>query len=153
MSASVLAEIVAQTRERLEGRKRELPIDRLIRSAPTPAPRRPFAAALARAGRISVIAEFKRRSPSRGVIRDDLGPIEAAQAYETAGAAALSILTDGPFFGGSLDDLQAARSTTRRASRRVLDCHSAPRVRSATVPRMSSRSSCTCASSRASSSP
>jgi indole-3-glycerol phosphate synthase len=61
---------------------------------------------------VNVIAEFKRRSPSRGTLRDDLPPASAAQAYESAGAAALSVLTEPEFFGGTLDDLRQARAAT-----------------------------------------
>jgi indole-3-glycerol phosphate synthase len=73
---------------------------------------RPFADALARPG-LSVIAEHKRRSPSAGPIRADLALEDVVGAYERGGAAALSILTDGPSFNGSLDDLRAARTATR----------------------------------------
>jgi indole-3-glycerol phosphate synthase len=55
-----------------------------------------------------VIAEVKRRSPSSGTIRDDLDPGERASRYGRHGAAAISVLTDGPFFGGSVDDLRTA---------------------------------------------
>ena len=65
--------------------------------------------ALARPG-LSVIAEHKRRSPSAGLIREDLALEDVVGAYERGGAAALSILTEGPSFGGSLDDLRAARA-------------------------------------------
>jgi indole-3-glycerol phosphate synthase len=58
----------------------------------------------------TVIAEIKRRSPSGGMLRADLDPVHTATAYETAGAAAVSVLTDGPDFGGSLDDLVAVRA-------------------------------------------
>jgi indole-3-glycerol phosphate synthase/phosphoribosylanthranilate isomerase len=108
----VLGRIVARTRERVQERRREFPLSRLQGSAPTPGgARRSFAAALARPG-VNVIAEFKRRSPSRGVIREDLHPVKVAQAYEVAGAAALSVLTEEQFFGGSLDDLKEARGAT-----------------------------------------
>jgi indole-3-glycerol phosphate synthase len=72
---------------------------------------RSFADALARPG-LSVIAEHKRRSPSAGPIRADLELEDVVGAYERGGAAALSILTEGPSFNGSLDDLRAARTAT-----------------------------------------
>jgi indole-3-glycerol phosphate synthase len=111
-TAGVLGRIVAATRECVHRRKREFPIERILAQAPTPGARRPFAQALAEPGRVNVIGEFKRRSPSRGAIREDLHPVSVAQAYEVAGAAALSVLTDEPFFGGRLQDLQEARGAT-----------------------------------------
>ena len=63
--------------------------------------------------RISLIAEYKRRSPSAGAIREDLSVSEVVGAYEAGGAAALSILTEGPNFGGSLDDLRQAHMASR----------------------------------------
>ena len=114
MSATMpgLGEILAHTRERVAARKNQYPLERLLASAPTPGARRPFCRALATGDRPGVIAEFKRRSPSRGLIRDDLHPVNVAQAYEVAGAAALSVLTEEDFFGGCLDDLQQARYGT-----------------------------------------
>ncbi|HLY50347.1 MAG TPA: indole-3-glycerol phosphate synthase TrpC [Solirubrobacteraceae bacterium] len=69
---------------------------------------RDFAGALKRAG-IAVIAEHKRRSPSAGAIREDLEVEDVVRAYERGGAAALSVLTEGPNFGGALEDLRRAR--------------------------------------------
>lgn len=74
----------------------------------TPLARRDFRAALLRPG-LSLIAEFKRRSPSRGEINAGADPGAVAEVYQVAGAAALSVLTDLPFFAGSLADLTAAR--------------------------------------------
>jgi indole-3-glycerol phosphate synthase len=108
----VLGHILARTRERLAERRREFPLERIMASAPTPRGHRSFHDALARSGHVNVIAEFKRRSPSHGVIRSDLHPVRVAQAYEIAGAVALSVLTDEPSFGGNLDDLQEARAST-----------------------------------------
>ncbi len=73
-----------------------------------PAPR-DFRAALAAPG-LGWIAEVKRRSPSRGEIRPGADPVAIAQAYEAAGAVAISVLTDEPRFGGTLDDLRAVRA-------------------------------------------
>jgi indole-3-glycerol phosphate synthase len=109
---SVLGEIVALTRARVHEQRKALPLDRILAMAPTPGARRSFSRALCREGRVNVIAEFKRRSPSRGLIRADRHPVRAAQAYESAGAVAVSVLTEPEFFGGRLDDLQEARSAT-----------------------------------------
>ncbi len=72
-----------------------------------PGPARPFEPALAEAGGISVIAEIKRRSPSRGALYQGLDPAELALSYQCGGAACVSVLTDDQFFGGSPADLVA----------------------------------------------
>ena len=71
---------------------------------------RPFSEALTRTG-VSLIAEHKRRSPSAGTIREGATVSDVVQAYELGGAAAVSILTEGAHFGGSLDDLREARES------------------------------------------
>lgn len=75
---------------------------------------RGFSAALASAaGSIAVISEIKRRSPSKGALNLDLDPAALAQAYQSGGAACLSVLTDTDFFGGSVGDLHTARSAVK----------------------------------------
>ena len=104
----MLQQILAHKRAEISGLQRQ---HRDWAPPAMPPKRRDFAAAL-RAPGISLIAEFKRRSPSRGEISRTARPAETARSYEAAGAAALSVLTDGEFFGGSLDDLRAARGAT-----------------------------------------
>ncbi|HET7050298.1 MAG TPA: indole-3-glycerol phosphate synthase TrpC [Solirubrobacteraceae bacterium] len=109
---NALEPIIASTREEVARRRDRVPDSELERQAALRAGElRPFADALARPG-LSVIAEHKRRSPSAGVIRADLRLEEVVGCYERGGAAALSILTEGPSFGGSLDDLRAARAAS-----------------------------------------
>lgn len=105
---TALDRILAETRAEVRRRKAERPQAAVEASAPALA-RRPFADALARPG-MAVIAEFKRRSPSAGSLRDAPNLVEIVRAYERGGARALSILTEGPNFGGSLDDLRAAKA-------------------------------------------
>ena len=105
-----LQELVAAAREDVKRRRKAVPIEALQEQLGTSGGARPFSEALVRPG-LSLIAEFKRRSPSAGPIGD--GDVAAmVQAYERGGAAALSVLTDGPSFGGSLDDLRAARAAS-----------------------------------------
>ena len=109
-----LEELISATRERLDRVKREQPIAELERAAQERADSdiaRPFAEALSRPY-TSVIAEYKRRSPSAGTIRSDVSVDDMVRAYERGGAAAVSVLTDEQHFGGSLADLRAARAAT-----------------------------------------
>jgi indole-3-glycerol phosphate synthase len=106
---NVLEQIIERTCEEVDRRRERVPLaklEALVADQPEP---RPFAETLARPG-ISVIAEHKRRSPSAGVLRDDLSVEDVVQAYERGGAAALSVLTEPFHFGGSLDDLRAAKA-------------------------------------------
>jgi indole-3-glycerol phosphate synthase len=86
------------------------PVERLLDDARSMPPARGFRAALAGRDRLGVIAEIKRRSPSKGDLNADLDPAVMAVTYERGGAACLSVLTDVEHFGGSVDDLQAARA-------------------------------------------
>jgi indole-3-glycerol phosphate synthase len=106
---SVLERIVDATREDVAERRRALPLTDLERELAPGREDRPFQEALARPG-VSVIAEFKRRSPSAGEIREGATVEGIVGAYEAAGAAALSVLTETRNFGGSLGDLRAARA-------------------------------------------
>ena len=106
-----LADLVEATWDALERRKRERPLAELEREASGRREGRPFAEALSRPG-TSVIAEHKRRSPSAGAIREDMGCAEIVRAYERGGAAAISVLTEEAHFGGSLADFREARETT-----------------------------------------
>jgi indole-3-glycerol phosphate synthase len=103
-AVSILDEIANHKRAEVAQRRAALP-----HPGSRPAPARDFAAAL-RGDGVAIIAEFKRRSPSRGVITDRWSPAELAAVYESGDAAAISVLTDERYFGGSLDDLREARA-------------------------------------------
>jgi indole-3-glycerol phosphate synthase len=106
---SVLERIVEATRGEVGRRREAMPLARLEAAIADRPEGRPFSEALLRPG-ISLIAEHKRRSPSAGAIREGSSVEEIVKAYERGGAAALSILTEPFHFGGSLDDLRAARA-------------------------------------------
>jgi indole-3-glycerol phosphate synthase len=102
---TVLERILASTRAEVERRKREVPPAEFAEAPDT----RGFRAALS-GPEMAVIAEFKRRSPSAGELREGAEIEEIVRAYERGGASALSVLTDEPYFGGSLEDLRRARA-------------------------------------------
>jgi indole-3-glycerol phosphate synthase len=106
-----LDELVDATRDALARRMRERPLAELEREADFGREGRPFAEALSRPG-TSLIAEYKRRSPSAGAIREGVSCADVVRAYERGGAAAISVLTEEAHFGGSLADLHEARATT-----------------------------------------
>jgi indole-3-glycerol phosphate synthase len=107
----ILDQILEQTRQTVALARRQTPWAEIEAQAVQAAPARDFRAALRRPSSIACISEFKRRSPSKGWIRQAAEPEAIASAYQSAGASAISVLTDGPFFGGSLDDLRKVRAT------------------------------------------
>lgn len=108
MAATYLDRILDRHREVAAADTR--PFDRLLAEARAMPPTRGFRAALAGRDRLGVIAELKRRSPSKGDLNVGLDPVSWASTYERGGATCMSVLTDSEFFGGSADDLCAARS-------------------------------------------
>jgi len=107
-TGTVLDRILDARRAAVDHRKRVLPETALKYGVKAASPLRDFAAALSRDG-LNVIAELKPASPSRGVIRDPFDPVALAQSLTAAGAAALSVLTEPEFFGGSLKNMRDAR--------------------------------------------
>ncbi len=105
---SKLDELVSASREATQRRRDELPVEQLQRQLGTRTGYRPFKEALVRPG-LSLVAEFKRRSPSGGEISADAEVSETVAAYEQGGAAAISVLTEEEHFGGTLEDLRSAR--------------------------------------------
>jgi indole-3-glycerol phosphate synthase len=105
----LIEQLIAGARQGVETRRRELPQVDLESRLSARGEDRPFNEALVRPG-LSLIAEFKRRSPSAGEISATADVAAQVGAYERGGAAALSVLTDEPHFGGSLEDLRAARA-------------------------------------------
>jgi indole-3-glycerol phosphate synthase len=107
---AILDEILATKRDEVTMLHRPAVRDLLKGQALDAPPTRGFVAALRReTGNVAVVAEIKRRSPSKGDLAPDLDPAATARAYESGGAACLSVLTDQVYFGGAVADLQSAR--------------------------------------------
>lgn len=106
----LLEAIVGATRHSVAAAQRRRPLAKVEQVAATRSPRgEAFRATLASTDHLAVISECKRRSPSRGVLREDYKPTEIASAYERSGAAAISVLTEPAFFDGGLHHLEAVR--------------------------------------------
>src|SRR5688572_8177344 len=106
---SILSQILADKRNEVDCARRRLPEEILRQRAEAAPAVRPFSAALRGGKRPTLIAEVKKASPSKGIIRHDFDPVAIARAYAANGAACLSVLTDEPFFQGHLDFLRAIR--------------------------------------------
>jgi indole-3-glycerol phosphate synthase len=109
----ILNRILERKRQEIEIRRQQTGLDELERRAGQASAPRGFAAALGRraaSGEAAVIAEIKKASPSKGVIREDFDPVEIARSYAAGGASCLSVLTDRDFFQGHEDYLVAARA-------------------------------------------
>ena len=111
-SGTVLDRILQARRAEVDHRKRVLPEAALRYGVNAATPLRDFPSALTRDS-LNIIAELKPASPSKGILRDPFDPVELAKSLEAAGAAALSVLTEGEFFRGSLKNLRDARKAVK----------------------------------------
>lgn len=107
----ILSEIIANKRFETEIQKRTIPLEQLLENLPEGASGRSMRASLLGSAS-GIIAEFKRKSPSKGWIKEEADVQEIVSGYQRAGASALSVLTDERFFGGSLKDIRAISSQT-----------------------------------------
>lgn len=111
-SKTILDKIVADNRKELEARKRSFPLEEMRKKALAQPPPLDLASVL-RGDQIKLIAEVKKASPSRGVIRSDFDPVDTAQIYADNGASAISVLTESKYFQGSLDHLRDIKDALR----------------------------------------
>jgi len=109
---TILQKIVEQKRQEVTLQKQQKPLERLLEIIEELPPVRSFYQALNRPGEVALIAEIKKASPSKGIIRADFDPVAIGKIYTAAGAAAISVLTDQEFFQGHLDYLSQVRQVS-----------------------------------------
>ncbi len=108
----ILDKIVRSKRQEVEQAKKVTPIAEIRKRALHSPPPRDFLASATRPGAVRLIAEVKKASPSKGIIRSDFDPVAIAESYKKGGANCLSVLTDAPFFQGSIEIFRAVRKTS-----------------------------------------
>jgi indole-3-glycerol phosphate synthase len=109
---NVLSEILTKKRERVSAAREAVSLDQLRNSIRRAANAHALRKALQSDG-VNIIAEFKRRSPSKGMIRGDVIPAQIAKSYEAGGAIGMSVLTEEDYFAGSLNDLRAVKAAVK----------------------------------------
>lgn len=110
--SDILEKIVTNTRIEVAARKKEIAVSQLEKSPLFSRTPLDVKAHLLDDAKHGIIAEYKKQSPSKGVINDRVSPQDVAKGYTEAGASVMSVLTDSQFFGGSMEDLKAARAAT-----------------------------------------
>ena len=108
----MLDDMVMSKQQEVTAAKEQLPLDDPKARLTAHVTERSFRKALRASGKLSLIAELKRKSPSKGLLRERFDPVSLAQTLQEAGASALSVLTDEPFFGGHLDFLRDVKHFT-----------------------------------------
>lgn len=112
MKKDVLKEIIQKKKERIILAKQNLPEEELKLKVQNMPPTRPFTESISKPRQISLIAEIKKSSPSRGVIREDFNVTDIARTYQEAGVAAISVLTEEDFFLGNISHINEVKSVT-----------------------------------------
>ena len=112
MTMSFLKTIVKHKQQEVAAARRKTPETLLLKSICKNMPRRSLVRVLSQSGRVNIIAEIKRASPSKGILSESLDAAETARIYEKSGAAAISVLTDSRFFRGTPDDLRQVKAVT-----------------------------------------
>ena len=110
--AHMLDEIIARKKQELSQARSKLPLEALKERVSSYQAERSFRDALTQEGKLALIGELKRKSPSKGMLRERFDPVSLAQMLQEAGADALSVLTDEPYFGGHLDFLRDVKAFT-----------------------------------------